>query len=161
MKQGEQPKRQEDNDMKKYAVNKARLMTRAWQIVKTLTGDIAARLSMALRMAWNETKTAFFLLSIGAKAWRHPETGDIRIYLNKVADDLLEIEKDYYRTGNLSSFSWRGHQTSNCQGKRIMTALDKAYYDVKTGKFVMNHWADSDTAATVKNALAEAIAARM
>ena len=147
--------------MKKYAVNKARLMTRAWQIVKTLTGDIAARLSMALRMAWNETKTAFFLLSIGAKAWRHPETGDIRIYLNKVADDLLEIEKDYYRTGNLSSFSWRGHQTSNCQGKRIMTALDKAYYDVKTGKFVMNHWADSDTAATVKNALAEAIAARM
>lgn len=147
--------------MKKYAVDKARLMSRAWQIAKTLTGDIAARLSLALRTAWQETKTAFFLLSIGAKAWKHPESGDIRIYLNKSADDLLEIEKDYYRTGNLSSFSWRGHQTSNCQGKRIITALDGAYYDVKTGKVVTNRWADSDTAATVKEALAEAIAARM
>ena len=99
--------------MKKYSINKARLMTRAWQIAKTLTGDIAARLSLALRAAWQETKTAFLLLSIGAKAWRHPESGDIRIYLNRAAEDLLEIEKDYYRTGNLSSFSWRGHQTSN------------------------------------------------
>ena len=37
--------------MKKYSINKARLMTRAWQIAKTLTGDIAARLSLALRTA--------------------------------------------------------------------------------------------------------------
>ena len=147
--------------MKKYSINKARLMTRAWQIAKTLTGDIAARLSLALRTAWQETKTAFLLLSIGAKAWRHPESGDIRIYLNRAAEDLLEIEKDYYRTGNLSSFSWRGHQTSNCQGKRIITALDGAYYDVKTGRIITNRWSDSDTAATVKAALAEAIAARM
>lgn len=147
--------------MKKYTADKARLMTRAWQIAKTLTGDISARLSMALRMAWHETKTAFFLLSIGAKAWRHPESGDIRIYLNKTAEDLLEVEKDYYRTGNLSSFSWRGHQTSNCQGKRIITALDGAYYDVKSGRIITNRWADSDTAATVKAALAEAIDARM
>lgn len=147
--------------MKKYSVNKARLMTRAWQIAKTLSGDISARLSLALRTAWQETKAAFFLLSIGAKAWKHPESGDIRIYLNKVADDLLEIEKDYHRTGNLRSFCWRGHQTSNCRGKRIMTALDGAYYDVKTGRIVTNRWSDSDTAATVKAALAEAIAARM
>lgn len=147
--------------MKKYSINKARLMSRAWQIAKTLSGDISARLSMALRAAWQETKTAFFLLSVGAKAWKHPESGDIRIYLNRAADDLLEIEKDYYRTGNLSSFSWRGHQTSNCQGKRIMAALDGAYYDVKTGRVVTNRWADSDTAATVKAALAEAIKARM
>jgi hypothetical protein len=146
---------------KQYAVNKARLMTRAWAIAKNLTGDISARLSMALRMAWNETKTAFFLISIGAKAWKHPESGEIRIYMNRVSDDLLEIEKDYYHTGNLSSFSWRGHQTSNCQGKRIITALDGAYYEVKTGRIITNRWADRDTADTVKAALAEAIAARM
>ena len=147
--------------MKKYAVDKARLMTRDWAIAKTLTGDIAARLSMALRMAWNETKTAFFLLGLGAKAWKHPESGEIRIYMNRISDDLLEIEKDFYKTGNLSSFSWRGHQTSNCQGKRIMAALDGAYFDVKTGRFITNRWADSDTASVVKEALAEAIAARM
>ncbi len=147
--------------MKKYAVDKARLMTRAWAIAKTLTGDIAARLSMALRMAWNETKTAFFLLGLGAKAWKHPESGEIRIYLNRISDDLLDIEKDYYHTGNLSSFSWRGHQTSNCQGKRIIAALDGAYYEVKTGRIITNRWADRDTADTVKEALAEAIAARM
>ena len=147
--------------MKKYSVNKARLMSRAWQIAKTLSGDISARLSLALRTAWQETKAAFFLLSVGAKAWKHPESGDIRIYLNKAADDLLEIEKDYYKTGNLSSFCWRGHQTSNCQGKRIIAALDGAYYDVKTGNIIVNRWTDSDTASTVKAALAEAIAARM
>lgn len=147
--------------MKKYGISKARLMRRAWEIAKTLTGDIAARLSLALRTAWKETKTAFLLLSIGAKVWRHPETGDLRIYLNRAADDLLEIEKDYHKTGNLRSFCWRGHQTSNCQGKRIMTALDGAYYDVKTGRVVTNRWADSDTASAVKEALAEAIAARM
>lgn len=147
--------------MKKYAVDKTRLMTHAWQIAKNLTGDIAARLSMALRAAWQETKTAFFLLGLGAKAWKHPESGEIRIYLNRISDDLLDIEKDYYHTGNLSSFSWRGHQTSNCQGKRIIAALDGAYYDVKAGRIITNRWADSDTAATVKAALAEAIAARM
>ena len=130
-------------------------------IAKTLSGDISARLSMGLRMAWNETKTAFFLISLGAKAWKHPENGEVRIYLNRVADDLLDIEKDFYKTGNLSSFSWRGYQTSNCRGKRIMAALDGAYYDVKTGRIVTNRWSDSDTAATVKAALAEAIAARM
>ena len=147
--------------MKKYSINKARLMSRAWQIAKTLTGDIAARLSLALRTAWKETKTAFLLLSIGAKVWRHPENGDLRIYLNRSAEELLEVEKDYYKTGNLRSFCWRGHQTSNCQGKRIMTALDGAYYDVKTGNIIVNRWTDSDTASTVKAALAEAIAARM
>ena len=147
--------------MKKYAVDKARLMARAWQIAKNLTGDIAARLSMALRMAWQETKTAFFLLGLGAKVWKHPESGEIRIYLNRVSDDLLGIEKDFYKTGNLREFSWRGHQTSNCQGKRIMAALDGAYFDVKTGCIITNRWADSDTAGSVKAALAEAIAARM
>lgn len=147
--------------MKKYSVNKVRLMSRAWQIAKNLTGDIAARLSLALRTAWQETKAALLLLSIGAKVWRHPESGDLRIYFNRTADDLLEVEKEYYKTGNLRSFCWRGHQTSNCQGKRIMTALDGAYYDVKTGKIIVNRWTDSDTASTVKAALAEAIAARM
>lgn len=147
--------------MKRYAVNKARLMTRAWQIAKTLTGDISARLSMGLRMAWNETKTAFFLISLGAKAWKHPENGEVRIYLNRAADDLLDIEKDFYKTGNLSSFSWRGHQTSNCRGKRILAALDGAYFDVRTGRLITNHWADRDTADDVKTALAEAIAERM
>ena len=141
--------------MKKYSINKARLMRRAWEIAKTMTGDISARLSLALRTAWQETKTAFFLLSVGGKAWKHPESGDIRIYLNRCAEELLEVEKDYYKTGNLRSFCWRGHQTSNCQGKRIITAL------VKTGRIITNRWSDSDTAATVKAALAEAIAARM
>ena len=75
--------------MKKYGINKARLMRRAWEIAKTMTGDIAARLSLALRTAWKETKTAFLLLSIGAKAWKHPESGDIRIYLNRSAEELL------------------------------------------------------------------------
>lgn len=142
-------------------VNKTRLMTRAWEIARSLSGDIAARLSFGLRQAWQETKAAFFLISLGAKVWRHPGNGEIRIYLNRAADDLLDIEKDFYKTGNLREFSWRGHQTSNCQGKRIMAALDGAYYEVKTGRLITNRWADRDTADTVKAALWEAMQERM
>ena len=142
-------------------VNKTRLMTRAWEIARSLSGDIAARLSFGLRQAWQETKSAFFLISLGAKVWRHPGNGEIRIYLNRAADTLLGIEKDYYNTGNLRSFAWRGHETSNCQGKRIMAALDKAYYDVASGRFIMSSWASRDTADTVKAALWEALQERL
>ena len=105
--------------MKKYAVNKARLMTRAWQIAKTLTGDISARLSMGLHMAWNETKTAFFL------------------FMFSNVDDY-QMERMYQPLFSVG-----------------------AYYDVKTGGIITNHWADRDTADDVKTALAEAIAERM
>lgn len=34
------------------------LMMRAWEIYRTLTGDKAAKLSMALKMAWSEAKAS-------------------------------------------------------------------------------------------------------
>ena len=34
-----------------------KIMKRAWEIYRTLTGDHVAKLSMALKMAWAETKT--------------------------------------------------------------------------------------------------------
>lgn len=83
--------------MKKYSINKARL-------------------SLALRTAWKETKTALLLLSIGAKVWRHPESGDLRIYFNSTANDLLEIEKEFYKTGKITGNpreSSRGLNRSN------------------------------------------------
>ena len=36
------------------------IMNRAWEIYKTLEGDHSAKLSMALRMAWKESRKADF-----------------------------------------------------------------------------------------------------
>lgn len=50
--------------MKKYGINKARLMRRAWQIAKTLTGDIAARLSLVPNLTgWQDRRKEVMVMS--------------------------------------------------------------------------------------------------
>lgn len=39
-------------------MNKTAIMRRAWEIVRELTGDLRAKLSIALRQAWAEAKAA-------------------------------------------------------------------------------------------------------
>lgn len=78
---------------------------------------------------------ATMLLDNGCKVWTHPSTGEERIYLNSFAQRLLNIEIDRYNTGNLRTFTIDGVRTSNCEGRRILGALEKAYYSVTKGKF--------------------------
>ena len=78
---------------------------------------------------------ATMLIDNGCKVWTHPSTGEERIYLNGFARHLLNIEIDRYNTGNLRTFTIDGVRTSNCEGRRILGALEKAYYSVTKGKF--------------------------
>lgn len=80
--------------------------------------------------------TAEFLIGLGCKEWEHPKTHAIRIYLNWHAKELLEIKTDWYKTGNLRDFRWCWGHESNCEGRRILAALDKAYYDTEKQEFV-------------------------
>ena len=91
------------------------------------------------------------LLARGAKLWNHPPTGATRVYLNGLARDLLDIEIDYYKTGNLRFFSMGGYKYSNCSGKRILCSLAKTWYDPEDGRIICD---DKDLAADLEAAIA-------
>ena len=143
------------------AINKSELMRKAWAIASLLTGDLSARLSYALKKAWEEVKanaraaltadTVRRLLARGAKLWNHPRTGEARVYLNGLARDLLDIEVDYYKTGNLRYFAMGGYKYSNCSGKRILCSLAKTWYDPEDGRIICD---DKDLAADLEAAIA-------
>ena len=69
------------------------VMTRAWEIYKTLEGDHRAKLSLALRQAWEETKIETpeaiiaKLQAQGLKVTRWTKGGNDRLY---VKGSLLE-----------------------------------------------------------------------
>ena len=103
---------------------------------------------------------AAFLIKHECGSWTHPYTGEERIYLNRYAHDLLEIEVDYYKTGNLSAFCWHGEKGSNCYGKKILSALDKAYFSKKDGKFhAVNTYSGIDLSDDLMKAVTERIKA--
>ena len=101
---------------------------------------------------------AAYLIAHECATWTHPGTGEVRIYLNSFAKELLEIEATYYKTGNLSSFSWHGEKDSNSYGRKILSALDKAYFSRKDGKF---HAVNSYSGMDLSDALMEAVTERI
>ncbi len=88
--------------------------------------------------ATGKDRIASWLVSKGCGAWKHPKTGEIRIYLNSFGKDLLEIECEYHKTGSLASFSMFGAVRSNSCGYKILRALRKCYYSPESGRFVCN-----------------------
>lgn len=99
----------------------------------------------------SKDKFADYLTEKGLTVWEHPRTGEKRIYLNKVAHELLGIEIDRYNTGNISKFMMDGEKVSNSYGYSILGALDKVYYDVAKKKIVLS----------TKNRASEDIAERL
>ncbi len=83
-------------------------------------------------------RIASWLVSKGCGVWKHPKTGESRIYLNSFGRDLLEIECEYHKTGSLASFSMFGSVRSNSYGCKILRALYKCYYSPESGCFVCN-----------------------
>lgn len=74
------------------------VMTRAWQIASTLKGDISAKLSFALKQAWNEVK--HFELEYTVRGDKVSFDGDYEV---KKVDEYCKCvnfpsPKDYYET---------------------------------------------------------------
>lgn len=76
------------------------VMTRAWEIYRTLEGDHRAKLSLALRQAWEETKTETpetpetiiaKLQAQGLKVTRWTKGGNDRLYVKG-----FHYSKEYY-----------------------------------------------------------------
>ena len=101
---------------------------------------------------------AAYLIAHECATWTHPYTREERIYLNRFAKELLEIEVSYHKTGTLSSFRWHGEQGSNSYGRKILSALDKAYFSRKDGTF---HAVNSYSGIDLSDALMEAVTDRI
>lgn len=101
---------------------------------------------------------AAYLIAHECATWTHPGTGETRIYLNRFAKDLLEIEATYYKTGNLCSFYWHGEKDSNSYGKKVLSALDKAYFSRKDGKF---HAVNTYSGMDLSDELMDAVQSRI
>lgn len=72
------------------------------------------------------------LESKGFKRWQKG-TMD-RMYINASS---LGLECDYYKTGNIRSASFNGHDVSNSEGYRIKAA--KTYIDLVKGELVSDN----------------------
>lgn len=103
----------------------------------------------------SKDKFADYLTEKGLRIWEHPRTGEKRIYLNKVAQELLNIEMDRYNTGNIRVFMMDGEKMSNSYGYNVLSALDKVYYDVAKKKIVLStkNRASEDVAERLEEAM--------
>lgn len=118
-------------------MTKSEMFKKAWAIVKTLEGDLHARLSMALQQVWVEfkaSKVVDMLVSFGGKIW---DKKGQRIYISRIWKNIFEVEVSYYkRSGFLQSFYLDGEHWSNTQARRLMDCFESAYYDVEKAKWV-------------------------
>jgi hypothetical protein len=106
------------------------VMVRAHQIAKTMTGNYAARMSAALRLAWRQVR----LLLAGGSEWIKGSMH--RIYFNDLAS-WFGLQIDTYKTGNISYAELNGERISNSQARKVENRLftAKFWYDVAEGRF--------------------------
>ena len=119
---------------------KKEVMKRAWEIYRTLSGDRNAKLSQALKQAWAEMKNddeivngwnVTALENAGASRWT--KYGKDRVYIRAIGDELMGLEKDYYKSGNISSASLKGEYISNGEAFRVMRTYADCYIDLESG----------------------------
>lgn len=77
----------------------------------------------------NERNYIISLINLGGSEWK--AYGKHRIYFDtEIQCELLGLEIQRYKTGNISSATLNGEDISNTQGK-----LDKFWYNIKTRHF--------------------------
>lgn len=61
------------------------------------------------------------------KAWRHPQTGEIRYYVND-AWRLGGLEVERYKSGNICAAQLDGEEISNSEAGRLVNACEKVWF---------------------------------
>ena len=118
------------------------------------TASLAYRISLSARRAARkviysvETMTA-----IGGNRWTRGDKD--RIYLNDWTR-YLGLEIDHYKSGNISYATLNGSKISNSEAYRLGGAVYKVYFDVETGKVVIQ-WGTSEPRSMDREDMAAAI----
>lgn len=120
----------------------SRIMGRAWEIARGAQNRFGGRVSEyfaeALRMSWAENRQPAArpvadrideLTALGFNRWQ--KAGMDRMYINAGA---LGLSCTYYKTGNISSATFRGLDISNSEARSLKAS--KTYIDLKNGMIV-------------------------
>ena len=100
----------------------------------------------------NETKrnAVDHLVKLGGKLWN-----DKRVYIKDIAKDWLDVETDFYNTGNIRSFKWVEGKESNNKGYLILSALNGSYFDIPSKTFKVQVYSDPDKSHHIAEMLTE------
>lgn len=95
----------------------------------------------------------------GATRWTKGDHD--RLYLNGLAREIIGLEVNRYKSGSISSATVGGETISNAAASRILSAIDSAYIDLKTGTLHLRTIEEkvggcyTDLSETIKTALTE------
>ncbi|WP_031171589.1 hypothetical protein [Streptosporangium roseum] len=94
--------------------------------------------SLAYRITLGAKKTAKpvvfsteTMTAIGGNRWT--KNGNDRVYLNDWAG-FAGLEVSRYNSGNISSASYQGEDVSNSQAYKLLSSIDKVWFDAADGK---------------------------
>lgn len=89
---------------------------------------------------WTQTSTAYAAYQAASakcaaafatpkaelNAWTHPRTGETRYYVNNLPE-LIGLDIDRYKSGNIAAASLAGSMISNSQAYKILNDTAKTY----------------------------------
>jgi hypothetical protein len=89
--------------------------------------------------------TADTLTAIGGSRWT--KAGKDRVYINDWAA-FAGLEVDQYKSGNISWAAWHGEKISNSQAYKLLSSIDKVWFDVADGKLHCRYGHSQSNVAT-------------
>ncbi len=102
----------------------------------------------------NERNYITSLINLGGSEWKN--YGKHRIYFDiDTQCELLGLRVQHDKTGKISSATLDGEEISNWRVNKIIGALDKFWYDVKTGHFGWSRYMDRGLANDLRKILEE------
>lgn len=100
------------------------------------TASLAHRIAIGAMRTRKTTPTPAIysietMTAIGGNRWQ--KNGMDRVYINNWAE-FAGIETSRYNTGNISSASYQGEGISNSQAYKLLSSIDKVWFDAADGK---------------------------
>lgn len=108
--------------------------------------SLARRIALGIRKPAPKkvTLSVETMTAIGGNRWT--KNGHDRVYINNWAD-FAGLEVSHYNTGNISSATYQGEDISNSQAYKILSSIDKVWFDSATGKLHCRYgWGESRVA---------------
>lgn len=93
--------------------------------------DIERLNAYGRKMEERKMKDKAIKIMVDEGATRWTKKGD-RLYLNDIAREVIGLELDHYKTGNIRRAYLAGEKISNSRGGRIEQEIKRAYVDVET-----------------------------
>lgn len=123
---------------------------RAWRIDPN---SLQRRIALGIRKPKRVKITAENLEAIGGRRWT--KHGHDRVYFNNWPE-LIGLEINRYKTGNISSAVLDGELISNRQAGLLLNMINKVYWDIKAGHLCIQ-WASGESRIMTRDELKQGL----